>query len=365
MEVYEKLRAKLDCFPLGCPDQEEMREILRLLFDEDEARLAASTPNPPLTYTAAKIADRAGVDRRTAAQRLARMADKGLIAEIDVLAAKRYMLIPAYPGFIEMQFMQGQEQTENRRRAGALWHSAYSGPFGKEAHGYPTKSMRVVPVRKSISTGQKVFSYEEAEKIVRDSGIIGVTDCACRKAVHNCDRPLDVCMLFGPAAKYSIDRNLATRITAKQAVKTLQKADDAGLVHMASNSKPPVTIICNCCTCCCSSLKGLTVLHNPVSTMACNFVSGVVNASSCKLCEMCVKVCPMHALTIEDDQIVVDQEKCLGCGLCVHKCKTHTLALKRRSNKTPEPSGLRLMAKMLQERDKLPRIFENIPRDLL
>jgi Fe-S-cluster-containing hydrogenase component 2 len=73
----------------------------------------------------------------------------------------------------------------------------------------------------------------------------------------------------------------------------------------------------------------------------------------------------MHALTIEDDQIVVDQEKCLGCGLCVHKCKTHTLALKRRSNKTPEPSGLRLMAKMLQERDKLPRIFENIPRDLL
>ena len=365
MDHYEKLRKKLDCFPLGFPDQEEMREILRLLFDEDEACLAAATPNPPLTYSAARIATRAGVDRSVAEQQLAHMAQKGLIGEFDVLGTRRYMLIPAYPGFIEMQFMQGQEQTENRRRAGELWHSAYSGPFGKESHGYPTKSMRVVPVRKSIQSGQRVFSYEEAEKIVRRSGAVGVTDCACRKAVHKCDRPLDVCMVFGAAAEYAINRNLAKKVTKKEAVKTLQRANDAGLVHMANNTKPPVSIMCNCCTCCCSSLKAITVLNNPASTIASNFVCEVVPGADCKLCEQCIKVCPVQALSVEDEHIVVAQDICLGCGLCVHKCKTGSLVLKRNSNKKPEPSQLVLMGKMLQERDKLPRILKNIPGDVL
>lgn len=364
MEVYEKLRKKLDCFPLGCPDQEEMREILRLLFDEEEARLAAGTPNPPLTYSAARIATRAGADRRDAEERLARMAGKGLIAEFEILGVKRYMLLPAYPGFIEMQFMQGQELTENRRRAGELWHSAYSGPFGKEAHGHPTKSMRVVPIRKSISSGQRVYSFEEAEHIVRESGIVAVTDCACRKAVHACDRPLDVCMVFGPMAKYATDRGLAKNVTKKQAVKTLQKADDAGLVHLASNTKPPVSIMCNCCTCCCSSLKGITVLRNPASSMASNFVCESVSGTDCKLCKMCVKACPMQALFVEEDHIVVDPEKCLGCGICVHKCKAGALHLKRKSHHRPEASQLHLMARMIDERNKLPRILENISRDV-
>ena len=365
MLAYEKLRKKLDCFPLGCPDQEEMREILRLLFDREEAWLAAHTPNPPLMHSSRRIAARSGTDPAEAEYRLARMAEKGLVAEFDIVSQKRYMLLPAYPGIIEMQFMQGQELTENRQRAGELWHKAYQGPFGKEAHGYPTKSMRVVPVQKSIQAGQRVYRYEEAEQIVGRSGSIAVTDCACRKVQRHCDRPLDVCMVFGAPADYAVQRGLARKATKAEAVTTLQRAAEAGLVHLATNTRPPVSIICNCCTCCCSSLKGLTVLNNPASTMASNFVCGTVPGAECKACGLCIKACPMQALSMEDKQVSVDSEKCLGCGVCVQKCKTGALALERNSNKKPKRSQLHLAATMLSEREKLERILGNIPRDLL
>lgn len=41
----------------------------------------------------------------------------------------------------------------------------------------------------------------------------------------------------------------------------------------------------------------------------------------CEACGECVKICPTHALRIEDGKAVVSMELCLLCGYCVAHCK--------------------------------------------
>ncbi len=39
-------------------------------------------------------------------------------------------------------------------------------------------------------------------------------------------------------------------------------------------------------------------------------------------CEICVRDCPVAAITLEDHQIAVDTTLCVQCGLCLHTCPT-------------------------------------------
>lgn len=44
----------------------------------------------------------------------------------------------------------------------------------------------------------------------------------------------------------------------------------------------------------------------------------------CTKCELCVKVCPYFAITLEG-KITFDADKCFGCGLCISKCPVKAL----------------------------------------
>ena len=365
MEAYEKLREKLDLFPIGLPRDEVTMKILRLLFTPDEAAAAAGVPNLPLLASAKKIARKSGMPLQKTGRLLAGLASKGLIIDQDLLGEKRYALMPAVPGFMEMQFMLNQEIDENRREAGRLWHEALEGAFGEENYGYPTSGVRVVPVRKSVSGGQRVYNFEEVEKILRSSGDIAITECACRKSAGKCDAPLDVCMMLGVMANYLADRGLARKVTLREAIKTLERAADAGLIHTTTNCRPPVSIICSCCSCCCASLRGVVSLNKPASTVSSNFKCEPVNGADCKLCRACEKACRMGAISIADEQVVVDADRCIGCGVCVRKCKTNSLHMVRVSKKAPEATSLHLSMKMIEERGKLPDIVKNVVKDIL
>ena len=45
-----------------------------------------------------------------------------------------------------------------------------------------------------------------------------------------------------------------------------------------------------------------------------------INGGLCTGCGVCVDICPMEAITIQDDIATLEEDKCLGCGLCAHHC---------------------------------------------
>ncbi|MBW2600042.1 MAG: 4Fe-4S binding protein [Deltaproteobacteria bacterium] len=44
-----------------------------------------------------------------------------------------------------------------------------------------------------------------------------------------------------------------------------------------------------------------------------------VNAQGCNGCGVCVKSCPVDAITM-NDIARIDENKCTGCGICIDEC---------------------------------------------
>jgi len=41
-----------------------------------------------------------------------------------------------------------------------------------------------------------------------------------------------------------------------------------------------------------------------------------VDSSKCIGCQLCVKVCPVNAISMKDGKAVIDIDKCINCGIC-------------------------------------------------
>lgn len=56
-----------------------------------------------------------------------------------------------------------------------------------------------------------------------------------------------------------------------------------------------------------------------------------VNQAKCKnlSCDKCVKFCPTSAITIEQEELQIDQNRCIGCGACVNLCPNNAITLER------------------------------------
>ena len=52
-------------------------------------------------------------------------------------------------------------------------------------------------------------------------------------------------------------------------------------------------------------------------------ISFHILADKCKGCTLCMKACPVEAITGEKKQVhMIDQSKCIRCGMCLEKCPT-------------------------------------------
>ena len=45
-----------------------------------------------------------------------------------------------------------------------------------------------------------------------------------------------------------------------------------------------------------------------------------VDKETCIVCESCVAICPMEAISVVDEAIVVDEAECIECGTCEESC---------------------------------------------
>jgi len=357
VDHYEQFRSNIDAHPSGAPKSEYIGEILRLLFTPEEIAVAVH-----LSFKLKKLEDIAklaatGVE--AAGTLLESMVDKAVIYSRTKEGSREYALLPTIPGLFEFPFMKGGGAPVHEK-LGVLWEKYHQESLGGAFAGNPTPLTRIVPVEKSVSGMTKIHTYDDVKSIIGNAEFIALTNCACRVSVGKCDKPLDVCIIFDSMGRFLAERGHAREASRAEALKVLDRSEEAGLVHSSNNTAGKAQVICNCCPCCCTILRGRTELDHPHAFAPSRFVA-TVNETDCTGCGICAEErCPVGAAEMIEGIASVTAEKCIGCGLCISGCPVSAIEFKDRVNSVETPkSNQELLLKVLSEKGKLEAFMKN------
>ena len=362
MNVYEELRKVLDSHPATAPESTKIMEILSILFTPAEAALAITMSYKP--WPLEKIAQAGSIPKGEAEKLLESMADKGIIFSKNKEGKKLYGLVPLIPGVYEFPFMKAKTiASPMLKRLAGLWEEYHKEALGASFSGNPTPLMRVVPVDRAIHAENRVHPYEEVKSFISNASFIALADCACRISVGKCNKPKDVCLIFDGAAEFLVERGFARQITTEEGIQVLDRAEKAGLVHTSNNSADKAGLICNCCPCCCTVLRGKTELNQPHAFETSRFEARV-NESDCTGCGICAEErCPVKAIEVKNDVAVVNESECIGCGLCVTGCPVDAIELIERKAVPKIPgTGAEMAVQVAQEKGRFDNFIKIMQR---
>ena len=51
------------------------------------------------------------------------------------------------------------------------------------------------------------------------------------------------------------------------------------------------------------------------------------DSEKCTGCGVCIDVCPLEAISLNDGIAVIDEDTCTECGLCVDECPSDAIGL--------------------------------------
>ncbi len=198
-------------------------------------------------------------------------------------------------------------------------------------------AIQVIPVNRTVDTPEEfVLPSQSVEEIVEKFDDIAVGHCFCRQRrqvlgdVCATDAPTLNCFTFGKSARHTAAQGFAKKVTKEEALKIMQEAEAAGLVHKAfhpgSNESRPETSICNCCKDCCDSFRSWREGAFPITNST--YYLSVIDEDLCTGCGTCADLCPTDAISMDHgDQAERDETSCLGCGICARSCPAEAISL--------------------------------------
>jgi electron transport complex protein RnfB len=328
-DPYERLRELMNEFPIGFPKTESGVEIkiLRRLFTEEEVEIAVLLS--PIPEEASRIAARAGRDEAKLTEKLERMADKGLIFRMRREGKTLFNMAAFMIGLYEYSVKRIDEELAG------LFKEYYEAAMVDELASAKVPGFKVIPIAQHVAEDRVLQPFHKLEGKIREARRIAVTDCICRKEAqllgHGCRYPVENCLSFGVAAEYYIDSGMGREIEAEEALRILKEADESGLVHAGANSKH-LSNICNCCPCCCASLKAIVSAGREKGSFYNALYEAIIDEEECIACESCLERCPVGAIRVEETAIT-DRDKCLGCGLCASVCPSEAISLHLRPDR--------------------------------
>ena len=349
-DVYQNLAKHLDRLPGGFPATESGVEIriLKHLFSPEEAELTVCLniiPEAPET-----IAARIGMDAKAIATRLEEMSRKGLIYRSGKGNKKAYSAAMFIMGIWEFHC---NDLTEDLVRD----YNEYLPQIHlKSWMKSKTNHKRVIPVSRKIVPELSIFSYDDAEALIKSQKKIVLGTCICRKEQllmgEGCAGPLDVCLFFGDVTYYCEENDLGLGVSVEEALEALERGRKAGLVLQPDNSQNPSTL-CMCCGCCCLFLRNIKAMDKPGRYVHTSYYAQV-DEEECIACGACADRCHMDAITVEQTASV-NSDRCIGCGVCVTDCPTGAMLYKQKEKSdqyVPPANTFEAFMNMAVERGK-------------
>jgi Na+-translocating ferredoxin:NAD+ oxidoreductase subunit B len=327
-EIYYKLAKLLDTLPNGFPSTESGVEIrlLKRIFRPDEAELFCDLK---LKFeTAEQISQRTGRPLEGLEKKLTTMWQRGQIFGVELGETKLFKMVPWVIGIYEFQL-------PNMDRELAEMCEEYMVVYGRQFFDKSPQLMQVIPIEREISAKQEALSYEKVSSIIETGQSFLVMDCICKKE-HGlldkpCKKPTEVCMAIAPIPGIFEKPRVGRAISKADAYGVLQKAEDAGLVHLTWNVESGHYFICNCCGCCCGVLKSINDLGIPASRVVNAHYYAEIDPDLCQACGVCAdERCQIKAVEAREDAYQVIRDRCIGCGLCINTCPAEAIKLVRK-----------------------------------
>jgi len=313
---------------LGHAGSERLTKVFKRLMDEEEAEIVASLPCP-----VGELAKRLGKKEEEINKRLGGLFGKGVVfmtSRGHQFARDIMQLHDATASDVRLDYIWGRELLD-------LWEDFCQAEWYPDwAKGIQTLDVpvwRVIPARRAISEGTKLLPAEDLQVILDKATKFAVVRCSCRRVATRCDLPLEVCLQLNRGAEYVITRGTGKELTREEATKVLDVAEEAGLMHMASNGSQVASVICNCCTHCCIFYYPLIKYGGLEKGVAKSRFQAEVDKATCSGCQTCVERCPLEALEMvkvvgeKKLKAQVDPERCFGCGVCAVECKSEAIKL--------------------------------------
>ena len=352
-DVYESLRSLLDIHPFGCPPAPEIIEILKILFTEDEAKVALGLAFRP--FTVEEIAHRAGVGTPEARDRLESLADKGLVFAREKAGVWGYALFDVLRIFENP--LRKESPDETARNPMPFWKDYL--PTLNQSFNSPTAIGRVIPIQETIEINPGVLVHDKLYEMIDHAKVVGIAHCACRELEQKCDGPREACMVFDETCTFLVNRGFARYLSKEELKQKAREFNEAGLVLQVNNTRDRLDYVCNCCSCCCLFLRSLRDLDKPRVITRSAFIP-VWEMEHCQGCGRCAEErCPMKAIGMVEEKPVWQIERCIGCGLCATGCPNNAIHLERDEKVSDPPANTMEMGmQMLQARGKFEAFLE-------
>lgn len=349
-DVYQRLARHLGDLLMGYPYDDDLLELLKAGFSEEEALVALAIPNDLMPLEVAPLGEiAAGCE--LPAQRVAALLE-GMAARNQIFSRKTpggepgYALLQVGYGMPQNYFCRGPDD-EGARNMAKLVLSYFKVPVTRQVYGgRPTKAYRYAPASLSVEVPrQGVLPQEMMEPVVAAADKIAVAHCACRTSARvlgrtDCTHSLEVCLKYDDMAEFVVDRGLGRAISADEALAILKASEEEGLVHMVDNAEGQIKHTCNCCGHYCWHLGIIRRRKVPRDVLMASYFLRVTEEDECIGCGACVEICPVEAVSLKGEVAVVDEDWCVGCGVCAVVCPTQAISIHRRSDqRAPATTG--------------------------
>lgn len=202
-------------------------------------------------FTPDMVARETGKSEAEVTAILEAMSDKGLCMSFVRDGTRYYVGSPLMPAIFEYQFMRGTKTDRDYEIARAI--NTYRKAVAKASVTPPRVTypgIRVILVDKKIKAEAAVQTYDQVLTDIESLEPIVVTTYYCRHEAllidenDICGMPMEVCMQFGTTAKYLIERGIGRRVSKDEAMDIIRHAEEAGLVHVSTNTQR-IDFICN------------------------------------------------------------------------------------------------------------------------